>query len=99
MLEKLSQGYKNIYRNLNVPVSTVHNTVKMFTSYGTVAILDVYEQEKYMKDCKEIAQRVDKESLLTFKQIEVDLQVQGTYSQADLFNAAKQYFNGFELCL
>ncbi len=39
MVEKheQSQGYKYISRHLNVPVSTVHNTVKKFTAHGTVA--------------------------------------------------------------
>ncbi|KAL0203774.1 hypothetical protein M9458_001792, partial [Cirrhinus mrigala] len=34
-----SQGSKSISRDLNVPVSTVHNIIKRFTAHGTVANL------------------------------------------------------------
>ena len=32
-----AQGYKSISRDLDVPVSTVHNVIKKFTAHGTVA--------------------------------------------------------------
>ena len=34
-----SQGYKSISRDLDVPLSTVHNIIKKFTAHGTVADL------------------------------------------------------------
>ncbi len=34
-----SQGYMSISRDLNVPVSTVHDIIKRFTSHSTVANL------------------------------------------------------------
>ncbi|KAL0159360.1 hypothetical protein M9458_043085, partial [Cirrhinus mrigala] len=61
-----SQDYKSISRDLNVPVSTVRNIIKRFTAHGTVANLKINERI------------VDKELRLTFKQIQADLQTQGT---------------------
>ena len=34
-----SQGYKSISRDVDVPVSIVHNVIKNFTAHGTVANL------------------------------------------------------------
>ncbi len=34
-----TQGYKSIYRDLNVSVSTMHNIIKRFTAHDTVANL------------------------------------------------------------
>ena len=34
-----SQGYKSISRDLDVPVSTVHNVIRKFKAHGTAANL------------------------------------------------------------
>ncbi|KAL0174925.1 hypothetical protein M9458_030893, partial [Cirrhinus mrigala] len=39
-VEKQSQGYKSISKDLNVPVSTVCNIIERFRAHGTVANLD-----------------------------------------------------------
>lgn len=58
---------KSISRDLNAPVSTVGNTVKTITAYGTVA--DFHTFKIAMKS----VQLMDKEPWSTSKQIEADL--------------------------
>ncbi len=72
-----SQGYKSISRDLNVPVSTVR---KRFTAHGTVANLPGcrWKSKIYEELQRRIVRMVDKEPQLTFKQIQADLQRQGT---------------------
>lgn len=79
-----SQGYKTISRDLNVPVSTVHNIVKKFTAHGTVA--NVPGRGRKSKIDQRLQQRiirmVDKEPRSTSRQIQADLQAQGTTMSA-----------------
>ncbi len=75
-----SQGYKSISRDLNVPVSTVRNIIKRFTAHGTVANLPGRGRKSKINEKlqQRIVRMVDKEHRLTFKQIQADLQTQGT---------------------
>ncbi len=75
-----SQGYKSISRDLNVPVSTVRNIIKRFTAHGTVANLPGrgWKSKINEKLQRRIVRMVDKEPRLTSKQIQADLQTQGT---------------------
>ncbi len=77
-----SQGYKSISRDLNVPVSTVRNIIKRFTAHGTVANLPGCGRKSKINEKlqRRIVRMVDKEPLLTSKQIQADLQTQGTVS-------------------
>ncbi len=72
-----SLGYKSISKDLNVPVSTVS---KRFTAHGTVANLPGRgrESKTYEKLQWRIVRMVDKDPWLTSKQIQADLQTQGT---------------------
>ncbi len=74
------QGYKSISRDLNVSVSTVHNIIKRFTAHGTVANLPGCGQKSKMNEQLQrcIVRMVDKEPWLTSKQIQADLQTQGS---------------------
>ncbi len=71
-----SQDYKSISRDLNVPVSTVRNIIKRFT----VANLPGHGRKSKINEKlqQRIVQMVDKEPRLTSKQIQADLQTQGT---------------------
>ncbi len=75
-----SQGYKSISRNLNVPVSTVSNIIRRFTAHGTVANLPGCGRKSKMNEQlqQSIVRMVDKEPWLTSKQIQADLQTQGS---------------------
>ncbi len=75
-----SQGYKSISRDLNVPVSTVRNIIKRFTAYGIVANLPGHGRKSKINEKlqRRIVRMVDKEPRLTSKQIQADLQTQGT---------------------
>ena len=75
-----SQGYKSISRDLDVPVSTVHNVIKKFTAHGTVANLPGRGRKRkiYERLQQRIVRMVDKEPRSTSKQIQADLQTQGT---------------------
>ncbi len=75
-----SQGYKSISRDLNVPVSTVRNIIKRFTAHGTVAYLPGRGRKSKINEKlqQRIVRMVDKEPRLTSKQIQADLQTQGT---------------------
>ncbi len=69
---------KSISRDLNVPVSTVHNIIKRFTAHGTVANLPGRGRKSKINEKlqRRIVQMVDKEPRLTSKQIQADLQTQ-----------------------
>ncbi len=75
-----SQGYKSISRDLNVPVSTVRNIIKRFTAHATVANLPGRGRKSKINEKlqQRIVRMVDKEPRLTSKQIQADLQTQGT---------------------
>ena len=75
-----SQGYKSISRDLDVPVSTVHNVIKKFTAHGTVANLPGRGRKRKIDERlqQRIVRMVDKEPRSTSKQIQADLQTQGT---------------------
>ncbi len=75
-----SQGYKSISRDLNVPVSTVRNIIKRFTAHATVANLPGRGRKSKINEKlqRSIVRMVDKEPRLTTKQIQADLQTQGT---------------------
>ncbi|KAL0166161.1 hypothetical protein M9458_038005, partial [Cirrhinus mrigala] len=75
-----SQGYKSISKDLNVPVSTVRNIIKRFTAHGTVANLPGRGRKSKINEKlqQRIVRMVDKEPRLTSKQIQADLQTQGT---------------------
>ncbi len=79
-----SQDYKSISRDLNVPVSTVRNIFKRFTAHGTVANLPVRGRKSKINEKlqRRIVRMVDKEPRLTSKQIQADLQTQGTTMSA-----------------
>ena len=75
-----SQGYKSIPRDLDVPVSTVCNIIRKFKAHGAVA-------NPPRRGCKRkldrrlqrnIVRMVKKASRSTAKQIQADLQTQGT---------------------
>ncbi len=57
------KSYKSISRDLNVPVSTVHNIIKRFTARGTVANLPGrgWKSKIYEKIQQRIFRMVDKE--------------------------------------
>ena len=49
-----SQGYKSIFRDLDVPVSTGHNVIRKFKAYGTVANQPGCGAREYLiEDCSE----------------------------------------------
>ncbi len=75
-----SQGYKSISRDLNVPVSTVCNIIKRFTAHSTVANLPGRVRKSKMNEKLQgrIVRMVDKDPRLSSKQIQADLQTQGT---------------------
>ncbi len=75
-----SQDYKTISRDLNVPVSTVCNIINRFTAHGTVANLPERGLKSKINEKlqRRIVRMVDKEPRLTSKQIQADLQTQGT---------------------
>ena len=75
-----SQGYKYISRDLNVPVFTVHNVIQKFTAHGTAANLPGRGRKRKIDERlqQRIVRIVNKEPRSTSKQIQADLQTQGT---------------------
>lgn len=75
-----SQGYKSISRDLNVPVSTVRNVIKKLKAHGTVANLPGRGRKRKIDERlqRRTVRIMDKEPRSTSKQIEADLQTQGT---------------------
>ena len=73
-----SQGY--ISRDLNVPVSTVRNSIKRFTAHGTVANLSGRGRKNKITEKLQwsVVRMVDTEPILTSQQIQAELQTQGT---------------------
>ena len=73
-------GYKSISRDLDVPVSTVRNVIKKFTTHGTVALLPGCGQKREIDERlqRRIVRMVDKEPLSSSKKIQADLQTHGT---------------------
>ena len=65
-----SQGYKSISRDLDVPVSTVRNVIKMFTAHSTVTNLPGRRGKRKMYErLQGKILMVEKESQSTSKQI------------------------------
>ena len=87
-----SQGYKSISRDIDVPVSTVHNIIKKFTAHGTVANLPGCGRKRKIHERlqQRIVQMVDKEPRSTSKQIQAELQKQGTILSA---RTIRRYLN------
>src|SRR4029434_7992217 len=75
-----SQGYKSISRDLNVPVSSVRNVIKKFTAPGIVPNLPGHGRKRKIDERlqQRIFRMVDKKPRTTLKQIQADLQTQGT---------------------
>ena len=74
------QGYKSISRDLNVPLSTVRNIIKKFTTHGTTANLPGRGWKRKMDERlqRRIVRMVDKQPQTTSKEIQAVLQVHGT---------------------
>ena len=75
-----SQGYKSISRDLDVPVSTVPNVVMKFKAHGTVANLSGRGHKRKLDRTlqRRIVRMVEKAPESTAKQIQADLQTQGS---------------------
>ena len=75
-----SQGYKSISRDLDVPVSTVHNVIRKFKAHGTVDNLSGRDRKRKLdrRLQRRIVRMVEKAPRSTAKQIQDDLQAQGT---------------------
>ena len=78
-----SQGYKSISRDLDVPVSTVRNVIRKFKAHGTVANLPGCGPQGHKRKLdrrlqRRIVRMVEKAPRSTAKQIQADLQTQGT---------------------
>ncbi|KAF7663468.1 hypothetical protein LDENG_00210590 [Lucifuga dentata] len=75
-----SQGYKFISRHLDVAVSTVCNVIKKFKAHGTVANLPGRERKRKVDQRlqRKIVRMMEKEPQTTAKQIQAELQTQGT---------------------
>ena len=75
-----SQGYKSISRDLDIPVSTVHNVIRKFKARGTAANLPGRGHKRKLdwRLQRRIVRMVEKAPQSTAKQIKVDLQTQGT---------------------
>ena len=75
-----SQGYKSISRDLDVPVSTVHSVIRKFKTQGTVANLPGRGRKGGLdrRLQRRIVRMVEKAPRSTAKQIQADLQTQGT---------------------
>ena len=75
-----SQGYKSISRELDVPVSTVRNVIRKFKAHGTVANLPGRGRKSKLdrRLQRRIARMLEKAPRSTAKQIQADLQTQGT---------------------
>ena len=74
------QGYSSISRDLEVPLSTVHNVIKTFKAHGTVANLPGRGCKRSIDQRfqRMIVQMVEKGPQTPAKQIQADLQTQGT---------------------
>uniref|UniRef100_A0A8C4RGC3 Transposase n=1 Tax=Erpetoichthys calabaricus TaxID=27687 RepID=A0A8C4RGC3_ERPCA len=74
-----SQGYKSISRDLHVPLSTVRNIIKKFTTHSTVANLPGRGRKRKIDKRlqRRIVQMVDKQPQSTSKHIQAVLQTQG----------------------
>ena len=74
------QGYKSIFRDLDVPVSTVRNVIRKFKAHGTVANLPGcgHKRKLNRRLQRRIVRMVEKAPRSTAKQIQADLQTQGT---------------------
>ncbi|KAG2460115.1 TCB1 transposase, partial [Polypterus senegalus] len=93
-----SQGYKSTSRDLHVPLSTVRNIIKKFTTHGTVVNLPGRGRKKKKID-KRLQRRrvrmVDKQPQSNFKHIQAVLQTQGATVSAQTIrrhlNEMKRY--------
>ena len=74
------QGYESISRDLDVPVSTVHNVIRKFKAHDTVANLPGRGHKRKLDQRLQgrIVRMVEKASRSTAKQIQADLPTQGT---------------------
>ena len=75
-----SQGYKSISRDLDVPVSIVHNVFRNFKARGTAAKIPGHGHTRKLdrRLQRRIVRMVEKAPQSTAKHIKVDLQTQGT---------------------
>ncbi|CAJ0940166.1 unnamed protein product [Ranitomeya imitator] len=75
-----SQGYKSIYKDLKVPVSTVRSVIKKFKAHGTVANLPRCGRKRKIdkRFQRKIVRMLAKEPRLTSKQVQAALQSEGT---------------------
>ena len=74
-----SQGYKSISRDLDLPLSTVHNIIKMFATHGTVANLSGHGRKRKMYERLQrwIVGIGGKQPQISSKEIQAVLQAQG----------------------
>ena len=72
-----SKGYKSISRDLDFPLSTVHNIIKKFATHGTVANLSGRKRNIYERLQRMIVRMVDKQPQTSSKEIQAVLQAQG----------------------
>ena len=88
-----SQGYKSISRDVDLSVSTVRYVIKKFTAHGTVANLPGRGRKRKIDERlqQRIVPMVDKEPWSTSKQIQADLQTQGTTVSARHLNEMGRY--------
>ncbi|KAG2458804.1 TCB1 transposase, partial [Polypterus senegalus] len=79
-----SQGYKSIFRDLHVPLSTVRNIIKKFTAHGTVANLPGrgWKRKINKRLQRRIVRMVDKQPQSSSKHIQAVLQTQGATASA-----------------
>ena len=77
-----SQGDKSTSRDFDVPVFTEHNVIRKFKAHGTVANLRGHGRGRKRKLHRRLQRRivwmVEKAPRSTAKQIQADLQTQGT---------------------
>ena len=75
-----SQGYKSISRDLDILVYTARNVIKKFTAHGSVDNLPGCGRKRKIDESlqRRIVWMVNKEPWSTSKQIQADLQTQGT---------------------
>lgn len=74
------KGYKTISKQLDVPVTTVANIIKKFKVHGTVANLPGHGRKRKIdpRVNRRIVRMVEKEPRITAKEIQAELQGEGT---------------------
>ena len=79
IIDKCGKGYKTTSKQLDVPVTTVAN-IKKFKFHGTVANLPWRGRKRNIDPRlnRRIARKVEKEQWITAKEIQAELQGEGT---------------------